>query len=195
MKSPYEILGVSSNATEDQIKDAYRELARKYHPDKYINNPLAGLAAEKMQEINWAYDELMKNRGSYSSNGQQNQYANFNQVRSLINENRLNEAINALNSMAVRNAEWHYLMGMIMQKRGWHDMAYQHFNVAYKSDPYNEEYANAKSNMDMRRNAYTTNSYNEGYPQGGCTPCDMCQGLLCADCCCECMGGDLIRCC
>ena len=89
MKSPYEILGVSSNATEDQIKDAYRELARKYHPDKYINNPLAGLAAEKMQEINWAYDELMKNRGSYSSNGQQNQFANFNQVRSLINENRL----------------------------------------------------------------------------------------------------------
>ncbi len=195
MKSPYEILGVSSNATEDQIKDAYRELARKYHPDKYINNPLAGLAAEKMQEINWAYDELMKNRGSYSSNGQQNQFANFNQVRSLINENRLNEAINALNSMAVRNAEWHYLMGVIMQRRGWHDMAYQHFTVACKSDPYNEEYSNAKANMDMRRNAYTTSSYNEGYPQGGCSACDMCQGLLCADCCCECMGGDLIRCC
>ena len=117
MKSPYEIIGVPANATEEQIKDAYRELARKYHPDKYINNPLAGLAAEKMQEINWAYDELMKNRGSYSASGQRNQYASFNQVRDLINQGRLNEAVNALNSMAVRNAEWHYLMGIINKRK------------------------------------------------------------------------------
>ena len=58
MKNPYEILGVSKNATDEEIKKAYRELARKYHPDNYQNNPLADLAEEKMKEINEAYAVL-----------------------------------------------------------------------------------------------------------------------------------------
>ena len=195
MRNPYEVLGVPSNATEEQIKMAYKELAKKYHPDKYINNPLSDLAAEKMQEINQAYNELMKNRSSYAGGKQSNSYANFNQVRTLINQNRIDEAQNALNAMNVRNAEWHYLMGVVMQRKGWHDMAYQHFTSACASDPYNEEYKNAKSAMDMRRNTYRTQSYSQGYPVGGCGTCDVCQSLICADCCCECMGGDLISCC
>ena len=195
MRNPYEVLGVPSNATEEQIKMAYKELAKKYHPDKYINNPLSDLAAEKMQEINQAYNELMKNRSSYAGGKQSNSYDNFNQVRTLINQNRIDEAQNALNAMNVRNAEWHYLMGVVMQRKGWHDMAYQHFTSACASDPYNEEYKNAKSAMDMRRNTYRTQSYSQGYPVGGCSTCDVCQSLICADCCCECMGGDLISCC
>ena len=70
MKNPYEILGVSPNATEDEIKEAYKALAKKYHPDKYVDNPLSDLAAEKMRDINWAYAELSKNKGSYSSQSQ-----------------------------------------------------------------------------------------------------------------------------
>ena len=60
MKDPYEVLGVPHGASEDEIKKAYRELARKYHPDNYANNPLADLAQEKMKEINEAYATLMK---------------------------------------------------------------------------------------------------------------------------------------
>ena len=52
MSDPYKVLGVSPNATDEEIKAAYRELARKYHPDNYVNNPLGDLAAEKMKEIN-----------------------------------------------------------------------------------------------------------------------------------------------
>ena len=62
MNDPYKVLGVPQNASDAQIKEAYRELAKKYHPDKYINNPLADLAAEKMREINEAYDYLTKNK-------------------------------------------------------------------------------------------------------------------------------------
>ena len=63
MNDPYKVLGVSPNASEEEIKKAYRDLARKYHPDNYHNNPLADLAQEKMKEINEAYDTLTKTNG------------------------------------------------------------------------------------------------------------------------------------
>ena len=67
---PYKVLGVSPTDSDDTIKRAYRDLARKYHPDNYINNPLADLAKEKMQEINDAYDSIMKqSQGGGSSGG------------------------------------------------------------------------------------------------------------------------------
>jgi preprotein translocase subunit Sec63 len=69
--NPYEVLGVKPNATQDEIKSAYRKLIKQYHPDKFSDNPLQNLAEEKMMEINKAYDMLTKNSGdnnSYNSN-------------------------------------------------------------------------------------------------------------------------------
>ncbi|MFA6948143.1 MAG: DnaJ domain-containing protein, partial [Eubacteriales bacterium] len=68
MTDPYKVLGVSPDATDDEVKKAYRDLARKYHPDTYVNNPLADLAQEKMKEINEAYDEIQKMRASGAKN-------------------------------------------------------------------------------------------------------------------------------
>ena len=66
---PYKVLGISSDATDAEVKKAYRALAKKYHPDNYVNNPLADLAAEKMKQINEAYDEIQKQRAAGSSSG------------------------------------------------------------------------------------------------------------------------------
>ena len=74
MKDPYSVLGVSRNATDDEIKDAYRELARKYHPDNYAGNPLSDLAQEKMKEINEAYDAIISERRSEGYNGSNSGY-------------------------------------------------------------------------------------------------------------------------
>ena len=71
MNDPYEILGVSRNATDDQVRAAYRELVKKYHPDKYQGNPLADLAEEKLREVNEAYDQIMKERSSSAGSGYQ----------------------------------------------------------------------------------------------------------------------------
>ena len=79
-KNPYKVLGIKQGASYDEIKRAYRELAKKYHPDRYQNNPLADLAEEKMREINDAYDTLMKNAGGnyqYQSSSEQS-YENSN---------------------------------------------------------------------------------------------------------------------
>lgn len=106
MTDPYIVLGVKPDASDEEIKRAYRELARKYHPDNYQNNPLADLAEEKMKEINEAYDTITKMRsgggasGGYQSQGAyrgsyqggyQQQYSSassgslYNQVRQAIN--------------------------------------------------------------------------------------------------------------
>lgn len=70
MKSPYDILGVSSNASEDEIKKAYRKLSRKYHPDANVNNPNKEQAEEKFKEVQQAYDSIMSgNANNYSGDG------------------------------------------------------------------------------------------------------------------------------
>lgn len=70
-KNPYDVLGISQNASDDEVKKAYRELSRKYHPDANVDNPLADLAEEKFKEVQEAYDEIMRQRsqGGSSSGG------------------------------------------------------------------------------------------------------------------------------
>ena len=204
MKDPYEILGVSKDASDDDVKAAYRELAKKYHPDKYIDNPLADLAAEKMKEINEAYDKIVNSRkrktGSQSSQSQSYSSANpvYAQIRSLINKNMLDEAQKMLDGVELnqRDAEWYFLSGSVLYKRGHFNNAYSAFATAVNMEPDNAEYRRAL-NMVQRygTGAYDTPYRRSGGYQGNCGPCELCQGLICADCCCECMGGDCIPCC
>ncbi len=197
MKDPYQVLGIRRDATDDEVKAAYRQLARKYHPDNYGDDPLAELAKEKMQEINEAYDAIIRERRNgpsahtqYAAGG--TQYAD---IRNLIRTGRMADAETLLDGVPApsRDAEWYFLKGSVLYKKGWLDDAYNHFSTAVRMDPGNAEYRTAYNQMERQRR---TGAYHMGGPYtNGCSACDMCQGLICADCCCECMGGDLIRCC
>ena len=200
MKDPYQILGVNKNATEEEIKTAYRELARKYHPDNYVDNPLSDLADEKMKEINDAYDEIINMRKGgkkqNSSSGYNSQNSDFPEIRSLINGGRLEQAQELLDGVPVsnRNAEWYFLNGTVLYRRGWFDQAYTSFATATRMDPSNVEYRNAFINA-QRQTGRQYSPYRTYGNCGGMDACDCCSNLICADCCCECMGGDLIPCC
>ena len=63
--SAYKILGIDSNATDDEVKKAYREMAKKYHPDKvaYLGEDVRKSAEQKLQEVNEAYEKIKKQRG------------------------------------------------------------------------------------------------------------------------------------
>ncbi len=207
MTDPYSVLGVSPNASDDEIKTVYRALAKKYHPDNYIGNPLAEVASDKMKEINEAYDEIMRirksGRGSssagagaaysYSSAGAAS--SDFADVRRLISNNRLDDAEQLLDGVqaSARNAEWNYLKGYILYRRGWLDEATSYYERACALEPYNQEYRNAYAVLKNQRNG-NFGGYN---PSGlsGCSVCNICSSLVCADMCCECFGGDLIPCC
>ena len=228
---PYKVLGVAPDATDEQIKLAYRDLARKYHPDNYANNPLADLAQEKMKQINEAYDTITKQRkasqsrantgsyqggtyqgGTYQSGSYQRgansgsyQYgrssSQFADIRRLIMQRRIVEAEELLDGVpaANRSGEWYFLKGNILYNKGWLDEAYRYFTKACQLEPNNREYQSALQQISWQRG----NGRPAGYGYGGYATrsngssdiCDIFSTLLCADCCCECMGGDLISCC
>ncbi len=190
MNDPYSVLGVSQNASDDEIKKAYRELARKYHPDNYQNNPLADLAEEKMKEVNEAYDTLTKNRsaGGGQSNyrqpsGYQQQSAsndpNLARVRSMISMGNLSEAESVLQSYPTKSAEWYFLTGAIASRKGWLDEALQNYTIAYRMNPNNMEYRQAV--MMAQRGGQSYQPY--GYAQSG-GGMDCCTTLLCLNCLC-----------
>ena len=158
MRDPYSVLGVSQNASDDEVKKAYRELARKYHPDNYQNNPLADLAEEKMKEINEAYDTITKQRsGGYSGGsggsygGYQQSYASANpayaRVRNLINAGDLNQAEQVLYEVGQKDGEWYFLSGSIAYRKGWLDEAMQNYARAVQLEPNNMEYRQALNLM------------------------------------------------
>lgn len=204
MSDPYKVLGVSPYDTDEKIKLAYKELAKKYHSDNYDSSPLSDLAEEKMKEINEAYDQIMDERrkkraGDYSSYyNSSNNYksSNYNDVRNLIMSGRIIDAEQILDGVneAQRDAEWYFLKGTVLYKKGWLEEAYNNFNRACNMDPGNQEYKAAVNQINNQRNG-VYGGYNPATANSGCSGCDICTSLMCADCCCECMGGDLIRCC
>ena len=189
MRDPYEVLGVSPDADDDEVKWAYRDLARKYHPDNYQNNPLADLAEEKMKEINEAYDAITKGRTGGSGSGyaqsyggQQRQSAGtgiFAQARQAINRNDLDGAESLLQGAPSRNGEWYFLMGSIAYRRGWLDEARQNYQIAVQMEPNNMEYRQALGMM--RQGGY---GYQPDMAGTNCDALDCCTAMMCMNCMC-----------
>lgn len=194
MNNPYEYLGVSRNATEKDIMDAYRRIAGEITNANIPDSE----KTQRMNELNNAYDTILNDlRGTTNYTGNQNNNYNgnsqFSDVRQCINSGRLDDAETILNGVPsyMISAEWHYLKGVIHQRRGWLNEAYNCYQTACSMDPYNQEYKEAFNSLDNNANGgyRTTRKSSDG------DVCNICSGLLCADCCCECCGGDLIPCC
>lgn len=198
MRNPYEVLDIKEGASKDEIKKAYRELAKKYHPDQYGSNPLKDLAEEKMREINEAYDYLMKNasdggyrtqESSYSSSYQNSydtaDYGTYNSIRMDIQSGNYISAEDKLNRMPNHDAEWNYLMGLIYMRKGWYDAAYNSISTACSMDPNNMQYRDT-----FRKINRSNTTYRQPYSgRSDSSLCDICATLYCMDCLCNCMGG------
>ena len=205
MNNPYQILGVDSNSSDDAVKAAYRGLAEKYSADNYAGSPLADLAEKKIKEIDDAYDRIMSERrvGQQSSNDPSSGYtgpgnnssASYIEIRNLINSSRLDEAESRLLQIPAgqRSAEWNFLMGSMNYSRGWMDEATRYFSIAASMEPGNREYAAARNRVQNNSRGYAAGNpyggYNTSRNSSGCSGCDICTGMMCADCLCKCLGG------
>lgn len=197
MKDPYQILNITPDATDEQVRDAYRALARKYQSENYENSPLSDMAAKKMDEINAAYDAIITMRRSQSGpaqSGYTGGASSLGDIRSKINANRIDDAETLLDGIPpqARGAEWYFLKGTVQYKRGWLEEATKNYRTACQLDPNNPEYQAAFRQVNHPRSggyhAPRTNA-------AGCSACDICTGLMCADCLCDCCGADGTPCC
>ena len=209
MRDPYQVLGVPSTATDEEVKKAYRDLARKYHPDNYHDNPLADLAQERMTEINEAYEAVQSQRkaqrsGGYSAGGQryggqgygyqsgyQNGYqggytSRYQRVRMAISSGDLNLAEELLNAQSDHDAEWNFLKGAICYRRGWLDEARRYYQTAVTMAPDNPEYQRALDILEGRGTAYRPEGYGD-VTTGACGD-SSCLRLCGATLCCNAFG-------
>lgn len=183
MNDPYQILGVPETASDEEIKKAYRELARKYHPDNYHDNPLEDLAQEKMKEINAAYEQITRERaggrrpgassygggyggasyGGYGygesgyggSQSYSGQASVLQQARAAISAGNISRAEALLAGYPDHNAEWNFLRGVVCSRRGWMDEALRYYQTACQMDPGNAEYRMALEHMEGSGGAYS----------------------------------------
>ena len=207
MRDPYQVLGVPSTATDEEVKKAYRDLARKYHPDNYHDNPLADLAQERMKEINEAYEAVQSQRkaaraGGYSGgyggyqagyqSGYQSGGSRYQRIRMAISQGNLNLAEELLNAMTDHDAEWSFLKGAICYRRGWLDEARRYYQTAVNMDPDNQEYQRALDIAEGRSTAYRPEGY-DNVTTGTCGNGD-CLRLCGATLCCNAFGVPICFC-
>lgn len=201
--NPYEVLEVSRNASIDEIKKAYKELSRKYHPDSYVGNPLSSLAEEKFKQVQEAYDAIMKEKNgdfNYTDNYNNSGYYNgesgeMAEVYNLLGRRAYSQALSLLDSMPNRNAKWYYYSAIAQVGLGNNLRGMEYARMAVSMEPNNIEYQNLVNRLSFQGNRYgeVRNVYRGGR-SGFDDASDLCCKLWLADSLCECMGGDLCSC-
>lgn len=214
---PYKTLGVDPNASDEEVKKAYRNLVKKYHPDRYAQAPkeVQQQASEKAKQINAAYEAILSQRsgkqsagggyggagygsyGNYGGYGGYGGYGNYGgyggyggagrsggsygDIREMLQRGLVLQAEQALLRMQVRDAEWHYLYGIVCMRKGWYAKARESFEMACRLDPGNGEYRQALEQIEaVFQQSAGRGTVSSDWSQ---TLCAICQCLACSGCC------------
>lgn len=219
-KNPYIILGIDQNATEDEAYDAYRKKRAELNEQIYQPGEAGAQAARKITELDQAYEDVrlaIRDRGMRAEGETNEGYSSLSDIEKKIKDGKLSEAQQDLDNITDRSAEWHYLQSIIYYRKNWYAESKRQLEFACQQEPTNTKYSDAllrlnnliNTNKNRTANAASGNAgggapsggkgeWNHGGGRqmgGGCNECDCCTSLLCADCCCEMMGGDFIACC
>ena len=215
---PYKVLGVSPDASDEEIKKVYRDLVKKYHPDKYRDDPaMAPMAEEKIREINAAYDKIQDIRsgktpdyssGSYNSGGSYynghsgsygygNGYSQDQKYARIINflqNGMIIQAFSALMSIpeSQRDAEWYYLCGIINEQLGRYSGAYNCYRTAANMDPSNQTFRNKADQFENITREYSRRAEENTSDAGYCISARDC--CLCSSICMGPLGGPVFCC-
>lgn len=207
MTDPYRVLGVSRNASDDEIKKAYRNLSRKYHPDANVNNPNRDQAEERFKEVQQAYDQIMKekqqgggygdfgyNYGNAGGRGYQNAGGNeqdSNEMRAAANylaNHYYKEAMNVLNGIpeSNRGGRWYYYSAVASEGLGNLVNAKEFANRAVALEPSNFQYRQFQQHLEFGNTWYQTRgeAYERPYTGVGRWCLNLLLLNLFCNCCC-----------
>lgn len=199
MENLYEILGVSSTASDEELESAYRKLREKYGEERFQNGPAGEEAAGKLEAVENAYREIVRARTEYNNHNGNSEQA-YAAVEEVIKNGDVNKAQDMLDNLTPRTAEWHYLQSIIYYKKNWFLESKKQLEFALSLDPDNIKYKNSleKLNKILASNAVPPEqmrstsapaggAYNAPAGNGTCT--GTCCGDVClANMCCECCG-------
>lgn len=199
MGNPYDVLGISPGATDEEIKKAYRALSRKYHPDANVNNPNREQAEERFKEIQQAYNQIMQEKqqgggaftgfGSarYGGYGRQTQEAPQMQAAANYLANRCyQEAMNVLNNISEHTARWYYYCAVAHAGLGNNMTARECAEQAVRLEPGNIEYRQLMQQLNFGGTWYSSmgESYGRPYESFSRFCMSMVFMNMCCTCCC-----------
>ena len=202
MIDPYRVLGIDRNASDEEVKKAYRKLSRKYHPDANINNPNKDQAEEKFKEVQQAYEQIMKEReygtgadffggfgdfyGKQTSSYQDEEALRRQAAANYIQNGHYQEAMNVLSGLGQRNGQWYYLSAMANMGMGNNMTALEHIREAVRLEPQNAQYRMLLQRMEGGGTWYQTQqSPFGGMPSEGGDYCmKLCLANMACNMCC-----------
>lgn len=198
---PYQILGVSPSASDDEVKQAYRTLSKKYHPDANINSEHQAEYTEKFKQVQNAYKTIMDSRkkgftqqnfggqgqsqSTYQYNG--NEQAAFNDAAAYINAGRFQDALNVLEQIRTRNSIWFYYSALAMNGIGNNVTALEYAQTAAQMEPGNIQYIFLVQQLQAGSGQYRSTQQSFGSPYSAINCCYSFMMLqLFMSCCCRC---------
>ena len=147
MKDPYEILGVDREAGYEVAEDKYKELKARYSEDRFLTGEAGNEAARKLSELEDAWRQITEEQEKQKA--KQNFGGDLGQIDNMIKEGRYDEAQAALDGIADRSAEWHYLQSIIYYKREWMSDCKTQLEMAVNKEPWNGKYRTALDKLNM----------------------------------------------
>ncbi|UKI21852.1 MAG: hypothetical protein L6V83_02450 [Christensenella sp.] len=210
--NPFVILGVDKNATQSEILEAYKQKRAYYQAHVFDEGESGAQAASMLNQLDDAYQQAMEMAVESATVTGEGESA-YEQVKQAIRSKDIETAQKLLDDMSYRGAEWHYYQSVVFYEKNWLNDTKKQLEIALQMDPQNEKYQRALDNLKKKidgsrpydkegaqgvynaDSAQTDRTYTQRDGAVADGICSACQALWCADCCCECMGGDLIRCC
>jgi len=200
--NPYDILGISPDASDDEVKKAYRILSKKYHPDANVNSVHQAEYTEKFKQVQTAYKTIMdgrkrgfqnQNYGGHATYGQSTyQYAGneqmaYNEAAQFINAGRYQDALNILEQIRNRQALWFYYSAVAMNGIGNNVTALEYAQTAAQMEPGNLQYLFLVQQLQASQGQYRTTQQSYGTPYSAVNCCySLLMFNLLMNCCCRC---------
>lgn len=153
MQENYKILGVSSDASDQEIEEAYLRLKKKYSEDRFIEGDAGNVAAKKLTKIENAYKEITNFRKD-NSTVESGEKADYFEVESAIKSGDISGAQRKLDDITTRNAEWHYLQSVIFYKKNWYNESKKQLEIAINLEPHNQKYSDAYTKLKVKLENY-----------------------------------------
>ena len=144
----YQLLQVSEDATDEEIKESYRNLKKKYNEERWLDGEAGNNAARMLQKLDVAYEEIMRERRERARNTDGK--SGYEEVSELIKKGDISGAQAALDNFNERGAEWHYLQSVVFYKKNWMNESKKQLEIAIQMDGTNSKYRDAYEKLKAR---------------------------------------------